>query len=159
MRAVFLEYAWDMGGATRAPPTRCPPTSCASSACSGCRSPAERAIRAGGAGRPVDTFVTRLHVRYDAASFPEDLVFQETATAPTSRAATCCGTRGRATPRARRPSAIASSLRARAEQEAGDARPSLTGWPIDDIRRRMGPAAGGPVKTDSRRWWQRLFTD
>ena len=26
-----------------------------------------------------DVFLTRLHVRYDAAHFPEDLVFQETA--------------------------------------------------------------------------------
>lgn len=26
-----------------------------------------------------DVFMTRLHVRYDAAHFPEDLVFQETA--------------------------------------------------------------------------------
>ena len=27
---------------------------------------------------PLDVFVTRLHVRYDAAHFPEDLIFQET---------------------------------------------------------------------------------
>jgi hypothetical protein len=29
--------------------------------------------------RPQDVFITRLHVRYDSAHFPEDLVFQETA--------------------------------------------------------------------------------
>src|SRR6267378_2262026 len=28
---------------------------------------------------PQDVFMTRLHVRYDNAHFPEDLVFQETA--------------------------------------------------------------------------------
>ena len=31
-----------------------------------------------GFGGPLDVFLTRLHVRYDAAHFPEDLVFQET---------------------------------------------------------------------------------
>ena len=30
------------------------------------------------AGRASNVFVTRLHVRYDGAHFPEDLVFQET---------------------------------------------------------------------------------
>ncbi len=106
----------------------------------------------------MDTFLTRLHVRYDAASFPEDIVFQETADRanfqgryvlrhPWKGDATC-----EAAQRYR------EQLRARAEQEASTLA-ALTAWPIDDIRRRMGPAAAGPVKTDSRRWWQRLFTD
>ena len=33
----------------------------------------------GAGGRPPNVFLTRLHVRYDNAHFPEDLVFQETA--------------------------------------------------------------------------------
>ena len=59
------------------------PRSCASSASSG--SPERGVARIGATGcvrqpgGPVDVFVTRLHVRYDAAHFPEDLVFQETA--------------------------------------------------------------------------------
>ena len=81
MRAVFLEYAWDMGW--------CDP--CAADPLS------QEELRklgvfwledAGGADmrpgarrcrrRAQDVFVTRLHVRYDAEHFPEDLVFQET---------------------------------------------------------------------------------
>ncbi len=74
MRAVFVEYAWDMGW--------CDP--CASEPLSnkelvelGARwigDDSAALFRRG--GTPV--FVTRLHVRYDAKSFPEDIAFQET---------------------------------------------------------------------------------
>src|SRR5262249_17055225 len=64
MRVVFLEYAWNMAW--------CDPC------CADPRAADER-TRLGvhqDQGRP--TFIPRLHVRYDAAHFPEDLVFQET---------------------------------------------------------------------------------
>jgi hypothetical protein len=74
MRAVFVEYAWDMGW--------CDP--CASEPLSnkelvelGARwigDDSATPFRQG--STPV--FATRLHVRYDAKSFPEDIVFQET---------------------------------------------------------------------------------
>jgi hypothetical protein len=73
MRAVFVEYAWDMGW--------CDP--CASEPLSN-KELVELGARwigddsaapfRGGAS----AFVTRLHVRYDAKSFPEDIAFQET---------------------------------------------------------------------------------
>lgn len=77
MRAVFVEYAWDMSW--------CDP--CASEPLSnkelvelGARwigddgdTPYRRRGMGGG-----DAFVTRLHVRYDAKTFPEDIVFMET---------------------------------------------------------------------------------
>jgi hypothetical protein len=46
-------------------------------------------------------------------------------------------------------------LRARAEREAG-ALSSLTGWPIDEIRRKMGSDHGAPAP-DNRPW--RLSAD
>jgi hypothetical protein len=74
MHAVFVEYAWDMGW--------CDP--CASEPLSnkelvelGARwigDASAAPFRRGG----IPVFVTRLHVRYDAKSFPEDIVFQET---------------------------------------------------------------------------------
>jgi hypothetical protein len=75
MRAVFLEYAWDMGW--------CDP--CASEPLTN-KELAELGARWIGSddGKPFrssggsDAYVTRLHVRYDAAHFPEDLAFQET---------------------------------------------------------------------------------
>ena len=60
-------------GATRAPPTRSPRDELR----------AARRLLGAAAGRPCagaqNVFLTRLHLRYDAAHFPEDLVFQETA--------------------------------------------------------------------------------
>jgi hypothetical protein len=71
MQAVFVEYAWDMGS--------CDP--CAATPLS----PAEVAELGGAwtdAATPLSPngsrFMTRLHVRYDASSFPEDITFLET---------------------------------------------------------------------------------
>ncbi len=74
MRAVFVEYAWDMGW--------CDP--CASEPLSnkelielGARwigDASAAPFQRGG----IPVFVTRLHVRYDAESFPDDIAFQET---------------------------------------------------------------------------------
>ncbi|HEX6841444.1 MAG TPA: DUF2330 domain-containing protein [Stellaceae bacterium] len=64
-RAVFLEYAWDLGS--------CDPCSAEPLAAAELQ-----ALGAGWAGRGNAGFVTRLHLRYDAAHFPEDLSFVET---------------------------------------------------------------------------------
>jgi hypothetical protein len=73
MRAVFVEYAWDMGW--------CDP--CAAEPLSNKELVALGARWIGDDGdapvsRSVPAFVTRLHVRYDARSFPEDIAFFET---------------------------------------------------------------------------------
>ncbi len=65
-KVAFLEYAWDVSNCD--PCTTQPPTS-------------EELKKAGvfwqsESARP--TYITRLHVRYNRATFPEDLVFQET---------------------------------------------------------------------------------
>ena len=94
-KAVYLEYAWDMGWCDPCAADPVPDDKLASLGVSwlaGAQGstqpgvqpgrPGQPAImpiprRGGGGGSPV--FVTRLHVRYDAVSFPEDLMFQETA--------------------------------------------------------------------------------
>ena len=71
-RAVFLEYAWDMGWCD---PCAADPMSNKELVDLGARwigSDEATPFRGGNA------FVTRLHVRYDAAHFPEDLAFMET---------------------------------------------------------------------------------
>lgn len=82
MRAVYLEYAWNMAWCDPCAADPIPNDklvelgaywlldSPASSA------PRQR-FRPG--ARPQNVFVTRLHVRYDAENFPEDIKFQETA--------------------------------------------------------------------------------
>jgi hypothetical protein len=89
-KAVYLEYAWDMGWCDPCAADPVPNDKLASLGVSWIDQPqtapqpgkpGQPAMmptpRRGGGGSPV--FVTRLHVRYDAASFPEDLMFQETA--------------------------------------------------------------------------------
>jgi hypothetical protein len=79
MRAVFVEYAWDMGWCD---PCAADPMSNKELVELGARwigsgdDGAFRANRFASAGS--DAFVTRLHVRYDATSFPEDIAFMET---------------------------------------------------------------------------------
>jgi hypothetical protein len=74
MRAVFVEYAWDMSWCD---PCAADPLSNKELVALGARwigDDGDVPFRGGGA----PAFVTRLHVRYDAQSFPEDIVFQET---------------------------------------------------------------------------------
>ena len=151
-RAVFLEYAWDMAW--------CDP--CAADPLS-----ADELRRlgvfwisppGGGAGRVApqgqDVFVTRLHVRYDQAGFPEDLVFHETGDRSNFqgryvirrpwRAATSCDA-----------SAYYASVNERQEREAR-VLANLTGWELADIRERIRflGEAGEPAQEP---WWKRLW--
>jgi hypothetical protein len=64
MSAVYLEYAWPLAQG-------CDP-------CSGSSLTPGEYASLGWESRTRQGFLTRLHVRYDAAHFPEDLVFQET---------------------------------------------------------------------------------
>jgi hypothetical protein len=127
MRAVFLEYAWDMAW--------CDP--CAADPLT----PQElQKLGVRWAGQDPsgaqNVFVTRMHVRYDAEHFPEDLVFQETADRrnfqgryvlrhPWTGAAQC-----EAAHRYR------GELIRRQEREA-QALAALTGWPLENVRARM----------------------
>ena len=155
MRAVFLEYAWDMGW--------CDP--CAADPLS----PEELRklgvfwlpegsadLQRGRPGGPIDVFMTRLHVRYDAASFPEDLVFQETADRANFQGRYVLRHQWKGEAKCEAAERYRQSLRVRAEREASNLS-SLTGWPIEDIRRKIGPVGDGGSKPDGRPWWQKLF--
>jgi hypothetical protein len=80
MHAVFVEYAWDMGWCD---PCAAEPLSNKELVELGARwigSDDDSAYRTGRyfGGGGSNAFVTRLHVRYDAKTFPEDIVFMET---------------------------------------------------------------------------------
>ena len=71
-RAVFLEYAWDMSW--------CDPCAADPLGTDELRSLGAFWLGAGMSRAPgQNVFVTRMHVRYDQAHFPEDLMLQETA--------------------------------------------------------------------------------
>ena len=143
--AVFTEYAWDMRW--------CDP--CAANPLSG-----DELRRLGvfwSEGDPVNgganVFLTRLHVRYDNAHFPEDLVFQETGDRSNfqGRYVLRHAFTGNATCSAGldyRRSLVARHTR-EAEQLA-----SLTGWNIAEIRKKMGP---DPTLGPEPAWWERLW--
>ena len=98
------------------------------------RNDAARDRQAGGAQ---NAFVTRLHVRYDAKSFPEDLIFTETRDRENFQGRyvlrhpwtgeTACGARG---------AEYTRSLEPRFAQEARNLA-NLTGWSLADIQARM----------------------
>jgi hypothetical protein len=159
MRAVFLEYAWDMGWCD---PCAADPLSVdelrklgvfwlTDAAPLPAPGPRRRPL-----GGPLDTFVTRLHVRYDAVHFPDDLVFQETADRTNFQGRYVLRHAWSGESRCEAARTYRESLRPRAEQEATTLA-ALTGWPVEDIRRRMGPLPGGDERPDGRKWWERLF--
>ena len=137
MRTVFTEYAWDMSFCD---PCAADPLSSQELHQLGVNWPTSgptpfprNSIPGSG---PQPAFLTRLHLRYDNAHFPEDLVFQETGDRsnfqgryvlrhPWTGEGTCpAATQYR------------QQLPQRRETEARTLA-SLTGWRIEDIRRQM----------------------
>jgi len=168
MRVVFLEYAWDMAWCD---PCAADPLSKeeleklgvwwleeAKISSPGGPGPAGAPVRRlPPPGGPADVFVTRLHVRYDATHFPEDLVFQETADRENfqGRYVLRHAWSGEADCEAGREYRRQLSLRREKEAQS---LASLTGWSIDEVRRKMGPPAkvseGPAPAAASRRWWE-----
>jgi hypothetical protein len=143
--AVFLEYAWNMSW--------CDP--CASDPLN-----AEELKSLGvfwlGDG-PQTTFITRLHVRYDAQHFPEDLVFQETADQTNFQARYVLRHpwKGDTTCDAYRE--YRNAVRERRVKEA-ETLASLTGWGIRSIRRKMGGEWSETDTGDQPQWWERMWS-
>ena len=142
-RAVFLEYAWDMRW--------CDP-------CAADPLTTDELRRLGvfwtdgRDGSAPNVFLSRLHVRYDNAHFPEDLVFQETPdrTNFQSRYVLRHAWTGAAS------CAAATDYRQALNERRGreaEQLARLTGWNITEIRQKMGPgvAAAEPA------WWERLW--
>jgi hypothetical protein len=148
MRAVYLEYAWDAGWCD---PCAADPVPKDQLVALGAfwleQPPPSQPPLPGGKIRVnlgSNVFITRLHVRYDAAHFPEDLVFQETA----DRA----NFQGRYVLRHPFTGGVACveadqyfrSLAARFEREA-QTLAQLTGWDLAQIKAKMR-ANGQAVK-------------
>jgi hypothetical protein len=143
MRAVFVEYAWDMGWCD---PCAAKPMTFKELVELGARwidseEDAPFAMRRGGGA---GAFVTRLHVRYDAAHFPEDIAFMETRDRENFQGRYVLRHPWRGTASCPAADAYRAGLPARFRQEAENLA-GLTGWNAKDIAARM-EAAGQPVK-------------
>jgi hypothetical protein len=143
MRSVFLEYAWDM--------TWCDPCAADPLSRDELRQLGVFWLGEGAPAQAQEVFLTRLHLRYDVAHFPEDLAFQETGDRqnfqaryvlrhPWKEANSCPGAEQYRKELARRQETEAQTLA------------TLTGWRVEDIRRSMGVSA-----LDERKWWQKLW--
>ncbi len=161
MSTIFTEYAWDMAW--------CDP--CAADPLSSDElrqlgvfwqgesnprplAPAQARpsppIRSG----PQNVFMTRLHVRYDAAHFPEDLVFQETADRENFQGRYVLRHEWKGGGSCEAAVRYRSELPQRHEREVQNLA-SLTGWDVAQIRRSMN---GGKVPTpEPAQWWQQIW--
>jgi hypothetical protein len=152
MSAVYTEYAWDMGW--------CDP--CASEPLS------QEELRDLGVwwldepatpGQNNVPFVTRLHVRYDAAHFPQDLVFQETADRTNFQAKYVLRhewTGGGDCANARQ---YRLGLPERREKDA-QTLAELTGWGLQGIREKMALQADWThpgERLETAAWWERIW--
>ncbi|HEX4955406.1 MAG TPA: DUF2330 domain-containing protein [Thermoanaerobaculia bacterium] len=144
-KAVFLEYAWDMAW--------CDP--CAADPLS------DRELNELGVfwvnpmmaeGPSKNVFVTRLHLRYDNEHFPEDLVFQQTGDRSNFQGRYVLRHPWKGDERCREADEYRQGLPARFEKEA-QTLAHLTGWDINDIRKRMKLEA----PTEEQPWWRRIW--
>jgi len=145
MSTVFLEYAWDMGW--------CDP--CAADPLSNeqLRKLGVYWLDGNGSGGS-SVFVTRLHVRYDGAHFPEDLVFQETGDRANFQGRYVLRHAWSGDDTCAESALYRRSLGERREREA-QTLAGLTGWDINEIRRRQGTVPR--AATDDRYWWQKIW--
>ena len=107
--------------------------------------------------RPQNVFITRLHVRYDGAHFPEDLVFQETADRTNFQGRYVLRHAWNGTDTCAAAGRYRVELTQRREQEAQNLA-LLTGWNVTDIRSAMKIANPSATPTPAT-WWQRLWRD
>ncbi len=164
-KAVFMEYAWDMSW--------CDPCAANPLSRSELRQLGVMWLDEGGQGdvepqfrgpQPVDAFVTRLHVRYDAESFPEDLSFQVTGDRENYQGRYVLrhpwrGDYGKCEEAGQ----YAEGLVERWDNEAEELA-KLTGWELDTIKQKMadGGYSAASVGVDiepkpKKTWWQRLW--
>jgi len=150
MGVVYTEYAWDM--------TSCDP----------CPSPPlnREELRTLGVwwldeDNPT-VFVTRLHARYDRASFPEDLVLQATADRSNFQAKVVVHNEWQGDAKCEGANAYKRTLPARREREANSLA-EFTGWSVNDVRARMGMSTAWLKPGESMTpynpsaWWEKLW--
>ncbi len=150
-RGVFMEYAWDMNWCD---PCAADPLSAEELRSLGVfwQESSDRMRK----GLPMaqNVFLTRLHVRYDAAHFPEDLMFQETSDRGNYQARYILRHPWTGTEDCAAATTYRQQLRERYEQEA-QTLASLTGWNISEIRNSM-QLASLPADRE-KKWYQRLW--
>jgi hypothetical protein len=159
MRAVFQEYAWDMGWCD---PCAADPLSNEELRKLGVFWAEDGAGPTGRKGRgprgPQNVFVTRLHLRYDAQHFPEDLVFQETGDRSNFQGRYVL--RHPWTGKGDCPAAkVYQEGLAKRQKTEAETLATLTGWELADIYKRMGLNQTGSETKTAKKWYQKIWSD
>jgi hypothetical protein len=156
-RVVFTEYFWNMGWCDPCAADPLTPQELLKLGAFWLRDlaqpPQGMPTRRPPRNRGVDALLTRLHVRKDAETFPEDLMFHETADKrnfqgrfilrhPWTGSGTCAAA-----------DTYRRNLVDRREKRAQNLA-HLTGWDIGKIRKKMGARAPPPEKKN---WWEHIF--
>lgn len=155
-RGVFMEYAWDMNWCD---PCATNPLSAEELRSLGVFWQDNQSATPRSKGfmpQAQQVFLTRLHVRYDAAHFPEDLLFQETSDRANFQARYVLRHPWTGTDECPAATAYRRQLRGRYEQEA-QTLAALTGWNIGEIRKAMNLASR--QAGEEKKWYQRLWTN
>jgi hypothetical protein len=162
---VFLEYAWDMAWCD---PCAADPLSREELSGLGVfwinsgivppnkrgRAPAPQFAPPGG---PQNVFVTRLHVRYDARHFPEDLVFHETGDRENFQGRFVIRHPFRGESECGGMDAYRAQVRERRAKEA-ETLARLTGWDMSRIRKKMGRDSDwSDDPPESKSWWDKIW--
>lgn len=169
-KAVFMEYAWDMSWCD---PCAANPLSASELRELGVMWLDEPAMEGdivqpiprmmGPGPQPVNAFVTRLHVRYDGQTFPEDLMFQVTGDRENYQGRYVLrhpwrGDYGQC----EEAGVYAEELVKRWDRDA-KALQKLTGWDLSEIQAKMAEGGysaadiGIVEKPEPKKWWQRLW--
>ncbi len=167
-KVVFQEYAWNMSWCdpcAAEPLTReelkklgvfwlDDATEVGSSRPGGIRP--QRIIMPPGGGA-IEAYITRLHVRYDAERFPEDLMFQETADTENYQARFVLRHPWVGDLKCELGEGYRKELKSRRQKEA-ETLAMLTGWKMADIKSEMGPdVVVVPDDTKPKKWFQKIF--
>lgn len=170
MKTVMLEYAWDMAWCDPCAADPLPAADLRKLGVWWLDKPAQpRRGRGGRGGRmimppgggAVNTFVTRMHIRYNAETFPEDIMLQVTEDRqnfqgryvmrhPWTEEASCQAA-----------GAYYEDLNKRFEKEAKTLA-NLTGWDIAMIRRKMeknGQSFSMKATVDTSPWWEQMWNE
>lgn len=162
--AVFLEYAWDMAWCD---PCAADPLSREELRGLGVfwldPSPGDAVPKGGRGWAPPpqggaqNVFVSRLHVRYDAAHFPEDLALQETGDRTNFQGRFIIRHPWKGDNECPGAAEYRKALRVRQGREA-ETLASLTGWGLDRIYRKMNlPEENDDTPENGDSWWDRLW--
>jgi len=170
MHAVFTEYAWDMNWCDPCAAEPLSPSELKGLGVFWLDAPdtgGPQPVVPQGTVRPprrpfpsqgVNAFLTRLHVRYENAHFPEDLVFQETGDRDNFQGRYVLRHEWSGSGTCEAATSYRKELPKRREQTAQNLA-TLTGWALPDIRKKMHLSAENTAEppAQEKSWWEKLW--